>query len=189
MSSTNEQTDNRLEKGAGVLGLAKLLRAYGRTRPLAGLADETIALLQERVLVSKWYPLRLVWDMLDFTYTHMLERSPTKAIELGVAGGHEQWTGTHRILLRDEPIAGLLGMAPSWDAYFNFGELVVEPELSKRAVVFIIQGYPDAPEAHSLTIAGWHLAAARLCGAPTAQVDLLRQPYLGDKEIVHRISW
>lgn len=184
-----KDTQPRLAKGVNLVGLAKMLKVYARQRPLDGLGPAARKAMTERVLVSNWYPLSACREMLDFTYVHMLGRDPEQALMLGLLGGKEMWGSMHRGFLRDEPIANLRAMTPAWPAYFNFGSLSVEPEMDGRAVRFTVHDYADAPEVHSMTIAGWHLAAAQLGGAPNAVVEVLRLPAHGDPEQVHRIRW
>jgi hypothetical protein len=149
------------------------------------MSPETQALLDERILVSSWYPLRPHLELLDFAYRLLLDQSPQKALAIGVAGGREIWTTAHRGVVGERDVLGALrAMGPAWQTYFNFGSLEVEV-LDPKVVRFTVKGYPDVPVVHGMTIAGWHLAAAQVAGAPEATVQVLEKPWEGKPHQVH----
>jgi hypothetical protein len=182
--------DGRRVKGVNLIGLVRMCKVYRRQQPLAGLSAETLALIDERILVSSWYPLVAHLEILDFAYRHMMAASPDNAIAMGLAGGKEIWTTAHRGVVGErDSIGALRSMGPAWHAYFDFGSLDVEI-VDERTARFTVKGYPDVPVSHGMTIAGWHLAAAHVTGHPKAKVEVLARPWDGaDGEQVHVVRW
>ncbi len=180
----------RLTKGINLLGLVKSLNGYRYHSSIEALAPASRALLDERIIVSNWYPLERLWEMLEFTYDRMLGRDPERAVEMGRRGGVRIWGSAHRIFIRDEPLETLrVTSEHGWSGYFNFGRLDLRVIEGESAVEFVLGDYPDVPEAHGMGIIGWHIAAAQLSGAAKARGELVRAPWLGDPEQVHRIRW
>lgn len=170
----------RKAKGVNLLGLVKLLRSHRHTQPLTGLAPELEHLVDQRILMTDWYPLEQLWGLLEFTYRNILNEDPKAAIAMGVAGGTEMWTKTHRAFLAsDDPCYSLRQMKPAWHSYFNFGMLDVE-RVDDCTMRFRIRDYPDLPVYHGLTIGGWHVAAAQVGGWPDARLELAQGPWESD---------
>ncbi len=179
--------DGRHVKGVNLLGLVKTIKVLRRQRPIDGLSPETLALLEERVLVSSWYPLQHLWELLDVTYRELLGSEPARALEIGVMGGMEVWSGTHRVFVVERgPISVLRSMGPAWSSYFDFGSLDVTL-VDERCVRFTVRDYPDVPVPHGMTIAGWHLAAARVAGCPEASAEVVEAPWEGAADQVHLV--
>jgi hypothetical protein len=185
-----DHTRERLTKGINLLGMVKMLRGYRYHSSVEGLAQPSLELLNERIIVSNWYPLERLWEMLEFTYERLLGRDPARAVELGRRGGVKIWGSAHRLFIRDATLETLrLTSEHGWSSYFNFGRLDVRAVEDENAVEFVVCDYPDVPEVHGMSIIGWHIAAAQLSGAHKARGELLRAPWLGDPEQVHRICW
>jgi hypothetical protein len=181
--------DDRHVKGINLVGLVKLLRVYRRQKPIRGLSPGAMALLDDRILVSSWYPLQHHWELLGFMYREMLGSDPEHALAMGLAGGKETWKGTHRVFVSERgAISALNSMGPAWRSYFDFGELDVDVE-DEHTVRFTVRDYADCPVAHGMTIAGWHLAAAQLAGSPKATIEVLDKPWAGAREQVHVVRF
>lgn len=179
----------RHAKGVSLVSPAKVLNVYGRRAPLDELAPSTRAVLDQRVLISSWYPLEVLWDMLDFMYRKMLKQDPATALAAGTAGGREIWSNAHNAFVRDNPTATLKRMGPAWAGYFDFGSLDVQPMPGGQGVHFIVRDYDDVPEVHGMMIAGWHLAAAQLSGQEGAQLDFTALPWRGQGPLRYVITW
>jgi hypothetical protein len=172
--------DGRRVKGVNLIGLVKAFKVYRRTHPLDGVSPETLALLDERILVSSWYPLKQHLELLELAYRLLMAESPKAALDMGLAGGREIWTSAHRGVVAERKVSSALrAMGPAWATYFNFGWLEVE-QLETRTARFTVRGYPDVPLVHGMTIAGWHLAAAHVAGATSATAEVVVRPWRGE---------
>lgn len=181
--------DGRHVKGVTLEQLVKAVKGLQRRKPQLRLTPRTEVLLQERILVSKWYPLQFNWELSAFLYREMLGSKPDNALMAGVAGGTEAWSGPHRIFVAERgPLDALRAMGPAWRSYFDFGSLVVEA-IDAGTVRFTIEGYPDIPVYHGMLIAGWHLAAARLSGSPDATAEVEQRPWEGAQKQVHVVRF
>ena len=171
--------DGRRVKGVNLVGLVKTFKVYRRDHALPELSPETLALFDERILVSSWYPLSQLRELLDLAYSLLLKEKPENALAMGLTGGREIWTSAHRgVVAERDLLSALRAMGPAWGTYFNFGWLEVD-ELDAKTVRFTVRGYPDVPVVHGMTIAGWHLAAAQVAGAPKATAEVLVRPWEG----------
>jgi hypothetical protein len=184
------RNDRRRVKGVNLVGLVRMCKVYRRQQPLAGLSPETLALIEERILVSSWYPLVQHLEILRFAYQHMMGANPDNAIAMGLAGGKEIWTTAHRGVVGErDTVRALRSMAPAWHTYFDFGSLDVSIA-DEHCARFTVRGYPDVPAEHGMTIAGWHLAAAHVTGHPSATVQVLERPWEhAGGEQVHVVRW
>jgi len=177
--------DGRHVKGVTLEQLVKAVKGLQRRRPQLRLSPRTEIALQERILVSKWYPLQFNLELSAFLYREMLGGDPNNALMAGVAGGTEAWSGPHRIFVAERgPRDALRAMGRAWNSYFDFGSLAVDM-LDADAVRFTIEGYPDIPVYHGMLIAGWHLAAARMSGCLDATVEVEQRPWEGAPKQVH----
>src|SRR5262245_38678551 len=138
-----EPSSRRLAKGTNFLDLVKWLRVHRRKAPITGLSPAAAAFLDERVLVTHWYDLRHLLELLDFAFANVLGQSAEKAHEAGIAGGTNQLKGPHKaFIVAGNPQESLMAMRHSWRVYFNFGELQTAIEGRRRAL-FTVTGYPD----------------------------------------------
>src|SRR5512146_1244955 len=88
--------DGRRSKGVNLVGLVKALRVYRKDHLLTELSPEAHALLNEHILASEWYPLRLHLEILGVGYRVLAGSKPENALQMGVSGGKVIWTSTHR---------------------------------------------------------------------------------------------
>jgi hypothetical protein len=176
-------------KGINIVGLVRALKVYRREHPLPPLSDDARALFEDRILESSWYPLEPQRELLATMYRVMCDEDPDKALLMGVIGGQQAWSGTHRGVLGSRgPMQALKSMGPAWATYFDFGSLDVEP-IGEAAARFTVRGYADVPVYHGMTIAGWHLAAAQVAGSEEASVEVVERPWEGAPRQVHIVRF
>ncbi len=185
----NAFDDGRHVKGVTLEQLVKTGKGLQRRMPHLRLSPRAELALQERILVSKWYPLQLNLELSALIYRELLRSNPDNALMAGVTGGTEAWSGAHRIFVAERgPREALAAMGPAWASYFDFGSLAVEA-IGANAARFTIEGYPDIPVYHGMLIAGWHLAAARLSGSLDATVEVEQRPWEGAAKQVHIVHF
>ncbi len=176
-------------KGSNLIGLVKLLRGLRKTRPLQGLSPAALALLDERVLVTDWYPFEPFLEFVELTYRDLLKGSEEAALQMGIAGGREALAGVHKAFIsQGDAAASLLAMKPAWRAYFDFAQLSAE-KVGTNAVRFNLIDYPDVGAAHGMLIVGWHVAAARLAGSEKARAEVVLKPWTGAPHLAHCVHF
>jgi len=186
---TDRSTSVRHAKGTNLIELIKALRVHQRMRPIEGLSGAAQSLLDERILVSDWYPLEPFLELLKVTYDRLLGRNPERALQVGVAGSTVALQTTYRAYIHHgDPAGSVLAMRHIWRAFFDFGDVKanLEPDGSVR---FVLTGYPDIPPVHAALITAWSVAAARLAGSEKAAVDILEAPWDGVDRLVYRCSF
>ncbi|MDH5671095.1 MAG: hypothetical protein OEZ06_03040 [Myxococcales bacterium] len=176
-------------KGLSVIGLVKILKVHRRNHSLPALSAGLETLFVDRVLLTEWYPIELLWELLGLTYREMLKQDPDRLIEIGAAGSQEALSGPHRAFAGTRGILETLHvMGPVWSNYYDFGSLTVE-ELERGVVRFTVHDYPDIPMTHGLVLAGWHLGAARVAGAHGPRVEFVQSPWQGAARQVHLVHY
>jgi hypothetical protein len=179
----------RRAKGAGIVELVKVLRAYRRAHPIEGLGKSAEHLLDERIMTNEWYSLDAFLELLAYAYRHLLGSSEEAALQMGAAGGRALLQGPHKAFVKaGDPTGSVVALRHSWLTYYDFGNLAAEL-VDDRTVEFVVTGYPDVPVPHGMMIAGWAVAAAELAGARDVRCDILERPWIGDERQVHRVSW
>jgi hypothetical protein len=177
-------TAQRHAKGVNLIELVKLLRVARREGRLGELSAEDEALLEERILVSSWYPIERFWRVLALAHERVLGGSDEQTIELGrVGAGRVVASGVHSAFVaRHDLERGLRSFERGWSMYFDFGS--VEIALDGNVVRIVIRGYSDIPRAHALTTLGWYEATLGLVGARVRSARIASEPWAGGNEVV-----
>jgi hypothetical protein len=180
---------DRRAKGINFIELIKLLKVQRRTRRLDGLSQASIALLDERILLTAWYPAEPFIELIDYVYRHMLSERPERAFELGALGAELQLTGPHRaFVVCGDPEASVLGLRHIWRSYFDFGECDAVLEAPGSAL-FSLRDYRDMPAAHGVMLPAYEIVAARLAGSHNPTYELLKCPWLGEPALIYRVRF
>jgi uncharacterized protein (TIGR02265 family) len=179
----------RQVKGVNLIELVKVLKIHRRDSPLDGLSSEAIALLDQRILPTEWYPLEALHEYLNFTFENVIMRNEAQVTRLGEVGAQLALTTVHRAYVRrGDPQRTAQAMVRLWSMYFDFGELVVEAE-GERAARFTMRDYPDVPLVHGLMIAAWHAMSATLAGGRNVRCQWLERPWLGSQDMVYLVQF
>jgi serine/threonine protein kinase len=182
LSGAISSVTGRHAKGVNLIELAKLLRIARREGSLPELEADDRALLEERVLVSSWYPIETFWRLLELAYQHVLKGSDAQAILLGKSGAEAVMAGVHSAYIKSRFIKTLRSIERGWSAYFDFGSTLATYE--DGIVRITIRGYPDIPRVHALTTLGWYSATLALAGAVPRTERLTGEPWLRDEALV-----
>ena len=173
----------RRAKGVNLIELVKLLRIERKAGRLGSLSADDEALLDERILVSSWYPVEQFWRLLGLAHERVLGGSEPKTIELGRQGARRVMGGVHSAFVSHDDLArGIKSFARGWSTYFDFG--TVECALEPDRVRIVIQGYPDMPRAHALTTLGWYEVALEMMSFESAKAEVVSGPWSGGDEVV-----
>lgn len=165
----------RRAKGVNLIELVKLLRIEHRAGNLGELSPEDAELLDERILVSSWYPIEQFWRVLELAHDRVLGRSETKTIELGRLGARRVMSGVHSAFVQHDDLArGIKSFERGWDNYFDFGS--VDCRLDAEGVRIVILGYPDMPRCHALTTLGWYQVALEMLGFEASRATIASGP-------------
>jgi hypothetical protein len=113
-------------KGLQLLGMVKTLRAW-RKEALAALRPDLHHYLDDRIIISSWYPEEDHRDLLLATgkvITGLVPGDPFRFI--GESGAKADLSGLYANVLRiGAPTASLQRMAQAWKLYHNTGEVIV----------------------------------------------------------------
>jgi len=169
----------RQAKGVNLIDLVKLLRSARRAGSLPELSAADQALLDERVLVSKWYPIESFWRLLELAHEHVLGRSDEATVRLGVVGAESVMSGVHRVYVAGQDLErALKGFARGWGSYFDFG--FVKTAIDGRSVRIEIHGYADMPRTHGLTTLGWMRTSLGMVTGELDSAEIVGEPWAGD---------
>jgi serine/threonine-protein kinase len=175
-------------KGVNLIDLVKLLRIARRDGSLPELGPEDRALVDERILVSSWYPLETFWRALELAYEHVLKGSDADAILLGKRGAESVVGGVHSAYVSNtKDIDGLLRrFERGWSLYFDFGSS--HASFESGVVRIVIRGYPDVPRVHGLTTLGWYSAALGLSGIQIKSEKIVGEPWARDEALAYEFE-
>jgi len=172
----------RLAKGVNFIELVKLLRVARREGRLPGLTVAESALLDERILVSSWYPIETLWRWLELCH-ELFGASDEAAIHMGRIGGERVLSSVHSSFLKPDDLErGLRTTERAWPSYFDFGS--VEAKLYGNAIRITIHDYPDIPRVHGLCMLGWFEAAVLLNDYEQSYAKIVAEPWSGDPALV-----
>jgi hypothetical protein len=183
-------SDNRRAKGVNLVGLVKLLKVLRRTKAIGPLSPAALALFEQHILLTEWYPLSLLLELVEVTYREVLGRKEEAALKMGITGGLDAFKTHHKAFIKaGDAAASVVSMRHTWPLYFDFGTLKALPD-GPRAVRFVLEGYPGIPAAHGPMIVGWHRAAALAAGQSTVGGEILECPWRdGGPRLVHRVTF
>ncbi|MGH1343567.1 MAG: hypothetical protein ACRBN8_18565 [Nannocystales bacterium] len=168
----------RLIKGIDLVGLVKSLRVARSDNRLQGLDPSDLELIDQRVLLSNWYPLDHFRRVLLLNHRHIQGGTNEAARAMGEFGAKTALEGAHSVFLHPgDPLQTLRGMATIWSAHFNFGEINVH--VDGNTVRVVVQGYDDMEVLHGTLLFGWITKAAELAGAQIETSKIEESPWHG----------
>jgi hypothetical protein len=178
----------RQAKGQNMLLLVKMLRAARKAGRLDKLDDGVARLLDERVLITAWYPFDHFSKLLIVAHQRLSDGSDEAARKMGDLAASEMLLGLHKMFLSPgDPGRTLTAFERVWGRYFDFGRLTVHPEVSGARVV--IAGYADMTRTHGNLLVGWARTAVALSGADVNIAAVRRAPWDGDPLFEVWTSW
>jgi hypothetical protein len=168
--------------------LVKMLRTARKAGRLEQLDDDVAKLLEERVIITAWYPFEDFLKLLTVAHQRLGDGSDEAACKMGDMAASEMLLGVHKSFLSaGDPARTLTALERVWGRYFDFGTLTVHAETSGARV--IISGYEDMPRVHGNLLIGWARTAVSLSGAEL-NVPVMRQaPWEGDPLFEVWSSW
>jgi hypothetical protein len=168
--------------------LVKMLRAARKAGRLENLDPEVTKLLEERVIITAWYPFEHFQKLLLVAHQRLADGSDEAARKMGDMAASEMLLGLHKSFLsHGDPARTLTALERVWGRYFDFGALIVHPEVSGARVV--ISGYEDMKRAHGNLLIGWARTAVTLSGADVNIAAVRRAPWDGDPLFEVWTSW
>jgi hypothetical protein len=181
-------TQARQAKGQNMVLLVKMLRSARKAGRLENLDDEIVKLLEERVIITAWYPFEHFMKLLVLAHQRLADGSDEAARKMGDMAASEMLLGVHKSFLSPgDPARTLTALERVWGRYFDFGTLSVHPEVSGARVV--ITGYEDMVRAHGNLLVGWARTAVSLSGADVNVAAVRRAPWQGESIFEVWTSW
>jgi len=168
--------------------LVKMLRAARKAGRLENISPEVAKLLEERVIVTAWYPFEHFMQLLLLAHQRLADGSDEAARKMGDMAASEMLLGLHKSFLSEgDPARTLTALERVWGRYFDFGTLTVHPEVSGARVM--IAGYEDMVRTHGNLLIGWARTAVTLSGAEVNVATVRRAPWEGDALFEVWTSW
>lgn len=166
-----------------MVDLVKALRSARKGGQLQELSDRDRSLIDERILVSSWYPLEDFLRLLELTHQKVMGGSLGAAEMMGEFGAEAALSGVHKAFVRQgDPQGTARAIETIWPMYFDFGTCRAEQEGEELRIV--VTGYPDMPRAHGHLLLGWIRKAVQLAGGASMSLAIERAPWEGDDEFV-----
>jgi hypothetical protein len=168
--------------------LVKMLRAARKAGRLENVDDDVVRLLDERVIITSWYPFEHFIKLLIVAHQRIGDGSDEAARKMGDMAAAEMLLGVHKSFLSPgDPLRTLVALERVWGRYFDFGTLVVHREVSGARVV--IANYEDMMQTHGNLLVGWARTAVSMSGADVNVAAVRRAPWNGDPLFEVWTSW
>ena len=137
--------EGRRARGATFLEAVKALKHAMRSGLQLALSGDEREWLDERVLVSSWYPFEYFEWVTRLLHERVLGGSDRGAIKMGRLAADALLTGIHSRFVYPGDVPRTFRSAPNaWSRYFDFGEVVIEM-LGPKEVQVCVEGYAFAP--------------------------------------------
>jgi len=182
-------TPGRRAKGASIIPMMRAVKVALRQGIELPLSDEDRAWLDQRLLVSGWYPYERFQWLIELVHAHLAGRTDGAAVWMGASAARELLTGVHASFLYEGDVPRTLRSLPnSWSRYFDFGTVEVEVEVDGLARARI-EDYTFISPVHERMLIGWVEEAIRLAGGEVVESVLTAAPSLGDDELAIRVAY
>jgi hypothetical protein len=174
-------------KGTNVLGTVKALRA-NRERALKLLPTRLHRYLEERILVSTWYPEADQIEMLR-VLANFLPPEPNPLVVMGRMAAMQDLSGVYRGHVRPgDPRRTLASCGALWRNYHDTGEMTASDE-TERSTIIRLRGYRAACREMCLVTAGYIVEIATQAGGRDVRWTKLGCFVDGAAECSWRVDW
>lgn len=178
----------RRAKGITIIPLLRHLHMSLRSGKKVALTARDEALLEQRLIVSDWYPFE-IWMRLIELQAEVADHDLTVAVELGRLGAMELIGSVHRSFVSvGDPNRTLRALSRMWSRYFDFGEVDVADRGTDGAVITLV-GYSDMPPWYAHMVAGWIVGLVELAGAKVVTHTIEEFPWKDDGRYRLLVRW
>ena len=188
-------------KGITILGLVKLLKKRtdqeDMQRVLDDLGETDRQVLDERILVSSWYPYRVFHNLLESMDRVLGNGDGKMAYEIGRLAAERDLTTIYRSILSFLSTGFITKKAlAAWRNYYSSGGLeLVQDETektetgTKRIMSFKLSDFRTMSQVHCMNILGWCEKFVELLGATDIEVEETSCIHKGGDYCEFRLSW
>jgi hypothetical protein len=156
-------------KGTSLIRAVKTLRA-NKDEARKVLPERLHGYLEERILVSSWYPEEDAWELLRALAKIMPDTGMDNYEFMGRILAHDDLRGIYASLLREgDPAATLRRTAVTWGHYHDTGKETVL-DLGDDHVVLEITGYDHPSRESCSTVKGWIHGLVTMAGGKDIRV-------------------
>jgi hypothetical protein len=174
-------------KGANVLSAVKMLRAH-RERAVALLPAQYHHYLDERILVSSWYPEADQLELLR-AVAFLLPGTPDPWMVIGRIAAHGDLSDLYRHMVRQGDLKDTLRASTAlWNTFHDTGELKITLEAAGRAVA-MLRGYAATAREMCRVVGGYVSEVASVAGARDVKTFKLACTLDGAAQCTWRLTW
>jgi hypothetical protein len=174
-------------KGTNVVNAVKMLRTQ-RERALAGLPAHLHSYLDERILVSSWYPEEDQLGLLRALASFM-PRAPDPYVTMGRGTARSDLTGIYKNQFRAGDVARTLSFAGAlWRNAHDSGEMTTEVE-GASAVAVRLRNYGAVSREMCRVCTGYFVEVVWLAAGKSGDVQHTECRVDGAPVCVWRVRW
>jgi uncharacterized protein (TIGR02265 family) len=177
-------------KGIGLVGIVKVLRAL-RKEAEAKVPQALQHYLNERVIVTEWYPEE-DYRVLILTLGKLIaDKVPGDVWEfLGEEGAKAQFGATYApVVTKGDPVRTLKRAPMTWALYHNSGRVKVDIDHNGRAARVELHGYPIACPRICGSTTGYLRQLLVQSGARAPAVKMIACPRPEDGPVIWEAAW
>lgn len=174
-------------KGANVLAAVKMLRA-NRERAVALLPRELHRYLDERILVSSWYPEADQLELLR-AVSFLLPGTPDPWVSIGRIAARDDLKDLYRRMVKPGDLKETLRASSAmWRTFHDTGELKIVLEEPTRALA-TVRGYAATAREMCRVIGGYVTEVVSTAGMQNIKTAKIACTLDGAPECSWRLTW
>lgn len=174
-------------KGTNVLNTVKALKAV-RAQATAKLPERLLHYLDDRILISSWYPEADELELLRVLGSLWPPKPSPWPLMGRMTAAHDLATVYRNQLRPDSPLQSLLASSGLWRSYHDTGEMSATPD-GATAAVLRLRGYQGASKEMCQILVGYLGEIATQSGGRDVQSVKLDCIFKGKPDCSWRISW
>jgi hypothetical protein len=177
-------------KGIALIGIVKALRAL-RKGSEAKLPAVLLYYLDERIIVSEWYPEEDYRVLLLTLGELIADKVPGNVWEfLGEEGARAQFGATYApVVVKGDPVRTLKRAPMTWALYHDTGRVKIDVDDAHRAARVELHGYPIACRRICSSTTGYLRQLLIQSGTRTATVEMIACPRPEEGPVVWVAEW
>ncbi|NOZ85522.1 MAG: hypothetical protein GXP49_04540 [Deltaproteobacteria bacterium] len=187
-------------KGITILGLVKLVKKKASSEEMASVIDNLDPadreVLQDRILVSSWYPYRVFNNLLESIDKVLGNGDGKLAYEIGRMSAERDLTTVYRSILSFLSTGFVTKKAfAAWKNYYSSGELELiqdardEQDRGRRVMKVRMKEFRTLSTFHCMNIVGWCEKFVELLGVSDVSVEETSCIHKGGDHCEFLLSW
>ncbi|MCB9592453.1 MAG: serine/threonine protein kinase [Sandaracinaceae bacterium] len=179
----------RRAKGTSFVQMIKTVKVALRGGLQLPITDADRAWLDQRVIVSDWYPFERFEWLIALVHAHLMGGTDGAGVKMGRMAAEHLLQGVHSGFVKPGNVQRSLQSLPNaWTRYFDFATVTVTSTGAEQVTVRVTD-YEHMSRVHELMLLGWALELVSLAGGEVTEHEVVESPTRGDADLVVWLSF